>query len=856
MKKFVIIALFGLVCPVGVWGQPSSDCPGWKNTTSFNTGSENFTWTARVGERVYYTSVNDTTTGYYVMSTCAAPNAQTISGHANIVSASYNSGADIGVNCCNDGSVWDANDHRFQIITVANAGLDQLTINNGTGMQRIPPGYSSSIRLGDPRATGNCSQSHSWAPGSNKGSEALFYTMQVTPMNALLIINYAVVGRCYDHGPHEAGEFLIRVVKQNDDGTWPNAPINDSLWFKVSAPAIPTSGPIPPWTMGRPGSACGSTTCAYVYKPWTKVAISLSRYLYQNVRVEMYTSDCTYNVDPIYAYIAGDYKPMRINSSGCAAPASPFIDTLTAPEGLTQYTWYVATMGPEEDIYNAGYMDNVHFRQLTQPSDNNIYMPTIEDFVLTEGPNVGDTVSTQTFMCTMVSALDPRKPFVSKVYTNLLNTKPTPVPKVTTDCNLGVHLEDQSFSYSMDEINPDSTRWVIYGDSVGSVVLDTLWGRFADYQFDTDGYYRISMRTKIVGMTCSSIEDVVCRALQGHEIPIALEDSVICAGEKTRAWAVNGEPFGKEWKLDDTLIFRSDAMNPYDTISLEPAAGNHVISLTTTTDGLCPATSTIGLKVIGNSTITSSVDASLICRGDSVTLSALGIDQPRWVSIPVDSSLIGIETQDVVTVTPQVTTTYTVQPMGDSRCIQNASNITIMVLQYPVPTIYTSRPSVELTNPSLHIEDRSPHSTSSHWTFSDGLTDEGPSINHYFGTSDDSVWIALHTCNEERCCADTAISLPVEVNALWIPNTFTPSAETNNRFAFSTTLGITYYEIWIYNRQGLLVYHGNDINEPWDGTDINGNNCPQGAYVYHYVYSCTQDPDRKHPGEGIVTLLR
>ena len=96
----------------------------------------------------------------------------------------------------------------------------------------------------------------------------------------------------------------------------------------------------------------------------------------------------------------------------------------------------------------------------------------------------------------------------------------------------------------------------------------------------------------------------------------------------------------------------------------------------------------------------------------------------------------------------------------------------------------------------------------------------------------------------------------MQVNALWIPNTFTPNREPNDHFTFFTTLEMTYYEIWIYNRQGLLVYHGNDINQPWDGNDLNGNACPQGAYVYHYVYSCTQDPDRRHPGDGTVMLLR
>lgn len=859
MRFYYFLALLAITAFTPAWGQVDPNCPYWRNPTMFNCsgtpGSASFKgWSARVGQRVSQGASSGTT----VYSTCADPNCPDIIGHSNITSSSLNTGTpnDGGMNCCGYQSIWDGNDSRFQIINAAHAGIDEFTINGSNGMQRIPPGYSSCIRLGDPNSGGGTSTSFTWTSGTNKTAEALFYTLEVNTENALLFINYAVVGRCYSHTPAEAGEFMIRVVKQNDDGTWPNAPINDSMWFRISAPAIPQGNPPAPWVMGKPGSSCGSTTCAYVYKPWAKVAISLSRYLYQKVRIEMYNSDCIYSVDPIYAYVCGDYQPMRINSTGCAAPTSPYIDTLRAPEGLTQYTWYAATMGAEEDIYNAGYMDNVHFRQLTQPSDNNVYMPTVADFVLTEGPNAGDTVSTQTFMCTMMSALDPSKPFMSKIYTNLENTKPVPYIGMSTDCSLGVHLEDNSYTFGSNQIDYDSTRWIFYSDSLGTTPIDTMWGRMVDYQFPDDGYYLVSMRTMIQGMSCSAIKTEVCRALQGHEIPIALSDSVLCEDETLTAWVEGGEMYGKEWRLDDSVVFRSDALHPYDTITLTPTAGNHVISLTTTTDGQCPATTTIGVKVIGNSTITSDVDASLICRGDSVTLSALGIDLPRWLSTPYDSSLVGCDGKNVVTVRPQVTTSYTVVPMGDSRCVQNASEITIMVLQYPTPTVYTNRPAVELTNPSLHIEDRSPNSTGSHWTFSDGYTDEGPSIDHYFGTSDDSVWIALHTCNEERCCADTTVWLPVQVNAMWIPNTFTPNCGTNDHFTFVTTLGITYYEIWIYNRQGLLVYHGNDIEQPWDGTDLNGNACPQGAYVYYYIYSCTQDPDRKHPGEGTVLLLR
>ena len=856
MRYRQIIMLLALAGTLHVNAQSDdAGCPGFRNTANFSTGNPLFFWSARVGERVLPSGNNDTTTGYYVMSTCAASNAQVVAA-SSITSASYNSGADGGITCCNDGNLWDANDHRFQIITSANAGADQFTINGENSMQRICPGYSTSIRLGDPRATGNASSSHNWASGSNKGSEALFYTMQVNPLNALLIINYAVVGRCYPHTAREAGEFLIRVVKQNADGTWPNAPINDSLWFKVSAPDLPSNNqPVAPWVMGRPGSSCSSTTCGYVYKPWAKAAISLSNYMYENVRVEMYTSDCIYNVDPLYAYIAGDFAPMQINAVGCADANSSAIDTLSAPEGMITYQWFVCTTGYDDDIYNAEHMDSLNYRQLSEPSESNLYVPTIEDFVVTEGPNTGDTIPQQTFLCKMVSALDPAKPFTSKVYANVENGKPTPYAAISSDCDLTIHFTNASVTYGNNTIDADSTYWVIYSDTLNSSVLDTVWGESVSYQFPAQAYYNVKMRVRVRGKNCGSERTFVVEAIESLPDPIRLSEAIVCDGDTVQASCTSHCERDKEWHIGEA-VYISDSVNHYDTITWVPAVGNTTVSLTTSYKGRCQATTTALVKCEGYTEITSNVDASLICAGDTVMLSAAGIDSPHWSSVPYDPILDSMQGEDTVYIHPMVTTTYTVRPAGETRCLMELPEITIKVLAYPIPTIWSSRPCVERTDPKVTFEDRSPNSTSSVWTFSDGLTETGVHVEHQFGAMGDSVTVSLHACNDNRCCSDTTIVLPVEVNALWVPNAFTPSENTNSRFMLITTISITDFEIWIYNRQGLLVHHGTDISEGWDGNDLDGAACQQGAYVYFYRYTKLSEPDRRYTGEGTVTLIR
>lgn len=759
MRSLWFLALLLFAVPAA-WGQGgSSDCPGFRNTSSFNTGSTQFFWTARVGERTYTIgNESDTTTGNHIMSTCTST--ADITGHSNITSSQYDSPTDLTGSSCNH-NFFDANGSRFQIIGPSNAGTDQFTIAPGssTGMPRIPAGYTHSVRLGDMRSMGQAQTTNNINNStSKKGAEALFYTMRVTPLNALLFINYAVVARRYSH--------------------------------------------------------------------------------------------TAYDADPIYAYIAGDYQPVRITSSGCPQSSSSAIDTLSAPEGLLTYTWYVATQGQEEEIYNISHMDTVHFRQLAPVSTDNTYIATLDDFVLTEGPNAGDTVSGQTFLCVMTSALDPHKPFSSKVYANVDNEKPIPHISHTVNCDRMVTLHNLSTTFAPAEIDHDSTHWIIYSDSTGSLPLDTLWGDDVTYQLPSEGDFLVKMKVKVFGKDCGSEATTLIHVIEYHEVPILLSDTIVCEGETVTASCADHCYLQKQWQIGDSIV----ASN-VDSITWQPTAGITVVQLTTTTDSLCPATTSTTVVALGNVTVTSDVDASIICRGDSVTLTANGIESPRWFSSPYDSTLTDTNSS-VVVVAPSQTTTYIVHPTQATRCLQNESSITVIVLPYPVPVIWTNKPAVDIANPLLTIENRSLYATSSLWSFSDGQTDQGARIEHYFGSDEEEVSITLHTCNEERCCSDTTIFLPVQINALWIPNAFTPAAPQNSTFRFFSTLTILEFDIWVYNRLGQLVFHGTDFEGGWDGNTTDGTPCPQGAYAYHYSYSEASAPDRIHQGQGTVMLIR
>ena len=566
MKYIVITFAFILgLATASVYAQ--QPCGGLHNPTSFNTSSSSRgSWSARVGDRVQGSTGS---TGYNVLSTCSRPNKPIIKGHANITSSDYFSGyCQHRCGSCNQCSLFDGHDQRFRIYTQADAGLDQFTINNGQGMPRIPPGHTSSIRLGDMRATGTC-VSNINSNGNDKGSEALFYTMLVTSQNALLFVDYAIVACRYTHEPWQAGEFLIRVCGKNSTtGQWNNEPLTDSLWFNVPAPAI--GGTLPaPWVEGLPGGAAGATTCGYCYKPWTRVAINLINFLYDSVRVEMYTSDCIYDVDPIYAYIAGDCQPMAITTSGCPAGESDAVDTLRAPEGLLSYTWYVSTNGYSGNTSNPQYMrDSVQFRMVQDSSTNNVYVARIEDFIISNSVGGFDTVGIQTYKCVMTSAMDPQKPFHSVLYATVSNTKPVIDAHFEVECLDTANVTMEALARipyqgpNAPDIVDSLTEWTFYeGSMADTPVEEVVHGLIAEHRTHIAGDHAVRLTVYTEDSSCYTSRVFLVHVNTPPETQIDISKKTLCVGEQVTITDLTPGIKAREWHFADTVIFGSESAN-------------------------------------------------------------------------------------------------------------------------------------------------------------------------------------------------------------------------------------------------------------------------------------------------------
>ncbi len=244
-----------------------------------------------------------------------------------------------------------------------------------------------------------------------------------------------------------------------------------------------------------------------------------------------------------------------------------------------------------------------------------------------------------------------------------------------------------------------------------------------------------------------------------------------------------------------------------------------------------------------------------ICTGDSVTLTAGRAAWFEWNSNPPDPNLNTQSNDAVVTVSPKQTTTYTVVGRGTNGCSATPLTQKILVFDYPVMQVQLTPDYIDSENPSVQFADLSENGTASLWNFGDGSTSQVRTVVHSFSDlSQDSILITLVTANPLGCTSDTQFYVPVGIFAVWFPNAFTPSMETNNYFKAYTANELTEFELYIYDRNGNLVFTALHPEMAWDGT-YKGHECKAGSYVYIASYK-RKGVERKMTMKGTVTLIR
>ena len=487
---------------------------------------------------------------------------------------------------------------------------------------------------GFPQAIGN----HSVKVATDQCGSALqgriWRSIQVTPNNAVLKLNLAMVVLNYPHEEFQAAKVFVRFYDQN--GNLLSCPQYTVYYDRnVGFVGVPNA---PSATTTSKYPNCGSECCYNVsYIPWTTIWLDLTPYIGQTVRFEAEVRWCIYSVDWAYAYF--DLECVNTDFGVDVYPCTPPPQNVCAPSDMAWYEWY----DPSNNL-----ISNNQCETLTQSGTYTVR------FAL---PNsCGNTQTVKTISLPIgfdPPQIDARGDSVclgnfSTLYTNVLNG----------------NIISQY-------------KWFLgNGDSVvtSSAVVN--------YQYADSGIYDVMV---IAEDTLGCVDTAYTTAVV-YPLPVAnfTGDSSICVydtavfvNQSFDPW--NSIPLLVNWDVGDGTTYQST-----DTVNHKySSAGTYPVKLTVTSSVGCKDSITKQIVVHPIPELNPWTNAP-VCKDSFLVIGDNGNYQYTWYlpdGSTVDSSHIFIEPA-----LPEHSGTYIVKAVDSTGCI-SFDSVDVIVWQRPVFTI-------------------------------------------------------------------------------------------------------------------------------------------------------------------------
>ena len=210
-----------------------------------------------------------------------------------------------------------------------------------------------------------------------------------------------------------------------------------------------------------------------------------------------------------------------------------------------------------------------------------------------------------------------------------------------------------------------------------------------------------------------------------------------------------------------------------------------------------------------------------------------------------------------VTYTHSNTATYATDIIRDTNRYGCDSIIQLEFTMHPLTArIKSSLEYFDYDNLNVDLTDISIGNESRRWLLPDGTQSNEQYTNYTLPAERDSADIYLIAYSPYGCIDTATIVIPFNRETMWLPNIFTPDDDNGNNLFGSTSINTLEQEMYIFNRQGQMVYHCSGVDCKWDGRRDDGTPCPQGAYVYTIRYTDIFQPKVIKTRKGTVTLIR
>jgi gliding motility-associated-like protein len=181
-------------------------------------------------------------------------------------------------------------------------------------------------------------------------------------------------------------------------------------------------------------------------------------------------------------------------------------------------------------------------------------------------------------------------------------------------------------------------------------------------------------------------------------------------------------------------------------------------------------------------------------------------------------------------------------------------NNIIQVLALPPAGFDITPNEVDILNPTVEFESVNLGGLDCFYNFGDGGSSTDCSGTYTY--SDGGLFEVTQTVINSAGCTSTATGeVAVSGNVFYAPNSFTPNNDGVNDVWIPVALGITSYQLEIFNRWGEIVWMTMDPELSWLGNTQDGSfYVPDG--LYHYRVKIEDQLKYPQTYSGTIQLFR
>jgi len=199
--------------------------------------------------------------------------------------------------------------------------------------------------------------------------------------------------------------------------------------------------------------------------------------------------------------------------------------------------------------------------------------------------------------------------------------------------------------------------------------------------------------------------------------------------------------------------------------------------------------------------------------------------------------------------------------VSDSGCSSTLSKANmITAYSHPSAGFTVSPQNADILAPTIQFTDKSKDINNVlywSWSFGDASDSISKLQNPSHTYQDTGRYCANLVVMDSHGCTDTATNCLVinPVFTLYIPSGFSPNGDGKNDVFQPVGKFIKSFEMYIFDRWGMQVYHTTDITKGWNGSVKGGSSIAQ-EDSYEYKISVTDSQNKEHSYTGQINLIK